>query len=159
MTRINYNQAIGTQFKLEIPDFKEVNYFVQTTELPGMTMSGVDTPYDNHATNMPSNRIEYDPLNFTFLVDEDFENYNRMRLWMHEIVKTEPVVKALKNITLHVLDGNKKPIRGIRFFGAYPTMISAIPLESSNSDAVPVVCNGTIRYQFFDMVNYEAERN
>ena len=152
--RINYNQAIGTSFKLEIPDFKEVNYFVQTTELPGMTMSGVDAPFDNHATHVPSNRIEYDPLNFTCLVDEDFENYNRVRLWMHQIVVTEPVVDQMKDITLHVLNSNKNPIRAIKFYKAYPTMISAIPLESSTSDATPVVCSMTFRYQFFDMVNH-----
>lgn len=157
--RMNYNQAIGTSFKLEIPEFREINYFIQTTELPGMTMGGVDSPFDNHATNMPSNRIEYDPLNLTFLVDEDFENYNRLRLWMHQVVGTEPVVDAMKNLTLHVLDSNKKPIRGVRFYKAYPTMMSAIPLESSNTDAVPVVCNATFRYQFFDMVNHETKRD
>ena len=152
--KMNYNQAIGTSFKLEIPDFKEVNYFVQTTELPGMTMSGVDAPFDNHATNVPSNRIEYDPLNLTMLVDEDFANYNRIRIWMHEVVTTEPVINTMRDITLHVLNSNKNPIRAIKFYKAYPTMISAIPMESSNSDAVPVVCSLTFRYQFFDMVNH-----
>lgn len=154
--RINRNSALGTSFKLEIPGFEEVNYFIQTTELPGMTMSGVDTPYQKFATNVPSNRIEFDPLNFTMIVDEDYRNYESIYQWMVDILRTEPVAGAesgmMKDVTLHILNSNKRGIAAIRFHRAYPTMLSAIPLESSTTDAVPPVCSVMFRYQFFEIV-------
>ena len=152
MARINKNPALGTSFKLEIPGFPHLNYFVQMTELPGLTMSGVDTPWSNNATNMPSNRIEYDPLNVTMLVDEEYQNYDSIRMWMTEIIKTEPVLNAMKDITLHILNSNKNNIAAIKFYRAYPTMVAAIPLESSTGDTQPITCALTFRYQFYELV-------
>lgn len=155
--RMNYNPAIGTSFRMSIagPGFEEANYFVQTTELPGLSMSGVDTPWSNHATNMPSNRIEYDPLNLTMIVDEEWKNVDAIRLWMHRICVTEPVQNEMKDITLHLLNSNKNSIIGVKFIKAYPTMIAAVPLESSTSDAIPPTCALTFRYQFYDFVRKE----
>lgn len=154
--RINRNPAIGTSFKLEIPGFEEVNYFVQTVELPGVTMSGVDSPYQKFATNVPSNRMEFDPLNCTFLVDEDFTNYEELYGWMLDITRTEPVAAAetgmMKNLTLHLTNSNKNSIIAVKFHRAYPTMLSPLPLESSTTDAVPIVCNAMFRYQAFEII-------
>ena len=154
--RINRNQALSTSFKLEIPGFEELNYMVQTAELPGMMMSGVDTPHQQFGTSVPSNRIEFDPLNLTMLVDEDFRNYESIYGWMVNIMRTEPVVKSLKNLTLHITNSNKNTILGIRFHQAYPTMLSAIPFESSATDPNPLVCNVTFRYQFFEIIRKQA---
>lgn len=154
--RFNRNQAIGTSFKLEIPGLEEVNYFVQTTEIPGMTMSGVDAPYQKFGTNVPSNRIEFDPLNLTFLVDEDYANYESLYAWMVNVTRTEPIAAAesnmMRNITLHVTNSNKNTQIAIKYHRAYPTMLSPIPLESSTTDAVPIVANAIFRYQFFEFI-------
>lgn len=155
--RLNYNPALGTSFRMNIPGagFEELNYFVQTTELPGLSMSGVDAPFMNNATNMPSNRIEYDPLNLTLIVDEFYKNVDSIRLWMHRICSTEPVAKEMRDITLHLLNSNKNSIIGVKFYGAYPTMVAAVPLETSTGDAIPPTCALTFRYQFYDFVRPE----
>jgi len=149
---MNRNQAIGTSFRLEIPGLEEFNYFVQSAELPGISMMGVDTPYQQYGLSVPSNRIEYETCNIAFLVDEEYKNYDQIRLWMHEIRATEPVLDTLKDVTLHVMTTNKTQMMGVKFIGSYPTMLSAIPLESSVVDAMPIVCNMTLRYQIFDFI-------
>ena len=151
--KINRNPALSTSFKLEIPGFEEVNYMVQTAELPGLMMGGVDAPYQKFATSVPSNRVEFDPLNLTFIVDEDFKNYESIFAWMVNITRSEPVVKTqLKNMTLHLTNSNKNTIIGVRFHQAYPTMVSAIPFESSSTDPMPMVCNVSFRYQYFEFI-------
>ena len=74
MTDINRNPALGVNFLLEIPQAKELNYFIQTVDVPGLTMAGVDTPFKNVQASVPSNRIDFDQLNLTFIVDEGVEN-------------------------------------------------------------------------------------
>ena len=150
--QINRNPALQTSFKLEFPLFPEINYFVTETELPGMQMGGVDTPYRNNATHMPSNRIEYDPLTVQMIVSEDYSNYERLKLWMHEIVHHEPVTEQLQNATLHILNSNKNVVVGVKFYGMYPTAISTLPLMSTVTDETPVMCTCTFRYQFHDFV-------
>lgn len=152
MARMNRNQALGTSFRLEIPGFDEVNYFVTSVELPSISMMGVDTPYQQFGLSVPSNRIEYDAININFLVDEDFINYDKLRLWMHAIRETEPVLTQIKDCTLHVLNSNKGGVAGVKFVGCYPTMISAVPFETGVVEAMPIVCTVTMRYQFFDFV-------
>lgn len=150
---INRNPAIGTSFKLEIPGFEALNYFVQSTELPSISMGGVDTPYQNWQTNVPSNRIEFDPLNINFLVDEDLANYESLFAWMVEITMTEPVVpEKMKNITLHITNSSKNHKIAIRFHKAYPTLVGALQLESAVNDAMPIVCSATFRYQYFEII-------
>lgn len=150
-SRFNRNQALGTSFKLEIPGLDEYNYFVQTAPLPGINMAGIETPYRNNATNVPSNRVEYDPLNITFLVDEDYENHSQLRLWMHKYAMgKEPILEVCKDITLHILDSNKQPRQSFIFYVAYPTMMSELQLESNVSDATSLICSATFRYQYYD---------
>lgn len=147
----NRNPALQTSFRMVFPYMEELNYSIQTVELPGLTMAGVETPWRNHQASAPSNRIDYDLLNFTFIVDEDFANFNGLRLWMHRITKTNDImVKELQDCTLHVLDSNKNPKFKVVFFGSYPSMLTAIPLESSTTDAMPVICTATLRYQYYD---------
>lgn len=152
MARMNRNQALSTSFRLEIPGYDEFNYFVQSAELPTISMMGVDTPYQQYGLSAPSNRIEYEVMNVNFLVDEDYRNYDQIRIWMHKIRETEPVLTQIKDCTLHVLNSNKGGVVGVKFIGCYPTMLSAIPFETGVVDPTPIVCSLTMRYQFFDFV-------
>ena len=151
--QINRNPAFNTSFKLEIPGFEALNYFVQSTELPGVTMNGVDAPYQNWGTNVPSNRIEFDPINFNFIIDEDFKNYESLFEWMVKTTMTEPVVpEMMRNITLHITNSSKVHKMSMRFHKAYPTMLAAIPLETGVTDAIPLICSATFRYQYFEII-------
>ncbi len=149
--RINRNQALSTSFKLEIPGLEEVNYFIQSAPFPGINMPGVDTPYMNKSASVPSNRIEYDPLNLIMLVDEDFENRNQIQLWMHKYAYGDLPINAIhKDITLHLLNSNKVPFMDLIFHSAYPTAIGELTFESGTSDPSPMTCSLTFRYQWYE---------
>jgi hypothetical protein len=150
--QINRNPALGTSFKMEIPGLEEFNYFVQTSELPGLTAMGVDTPFQKINFSVPSNRLEYDPLNVVLLVDEDFKNYESIKNWMDRINDTEPVVNEMKHLNLIITNSNKRAIVTIRFLYAYPTQITSLQFESSIGDAVNLTCPMTFRYQKFEFI-------
>lgn len=150
--RVNYNPAISTSFKLEIPGFEDYNYFVTSCPLPGLNMGGVETAYKNNATNVPSNRVEYDPVTMTWIVSEDLSNHTRIRTWMHEFAfGRRPITEVMLDINLIILNSNKVPIRKVTFIEAYPTMMSELQLESGVTDAMPIMCSTTFRYQAYDV--------
>lgn len=150
---INRNPALQTSYKLDIPGWEGLNYFVQSTELPSVSSGGVETAYQNWATNVPSNRIEFDPLNVNFLVSEDFMNYEELYKWMLQITMTEPVVpEMMKNIVLHITNSSRNHKMMVRFHKAYPTMVGSIPFDSSSNDATPILCSATFRYQYFEII-------
>ncbi len=154
---LNYNHAISTSFRLVIPDMEEVNYFVQNTEVPGMNFMGIRSDYQNNFGSIPNNKIEYDMLNATFLVDEDYTNHSAIHLWMHRLRSSDkPLLHEMKDITLHVRKTTKAKSRAFKFFGAHPVMLTPIPLESAVTDATPAVCTVSFMYQYYDMVEVDA---
>lgn len=152
---MNINPAISTNFLLEIPLFPELNYFIQTTEVPGITMAGVDLPYKNIYGNVPSNRIDYDQLNVTFLVDEDWTNWHSLVRWMARI-KTgkDTILTEMCDMTLHLKNSNKTLGKRLLFCGGYPVSLGTLNLESSTTDATNLVCSASFKYQHYDMLTH-----
>ena len=149
---INRNPALSVNFILEIPTAKEINYFVQSCEVPGLTMGGVESPFRNMQGSVPSNRIEYDPLTLTFLVDEEWKNWNFVFEWMKRCrTGNSPIADTMADITLSLVNSNKALNKVLVFRGAYPTTLSPLQLESSNVDSMPLICSLSFRYQEYEL--------
>jgi hypothetical protein len=154
VTDINRNPALAVNFLLEIPLAKELNYFVQTVDVPGLTMAGVETPYRNVQANVPSNRIDYDQLNLTFIVDENWANWNYVFEWMKRIrTGNSAISDTMTDITLNLVNSNKNLNKIMVFRGAYPTLLGTLPLDSTVVDSNPLVCSLSFRYQDFELRN------
>ena len=71
-----------TQFRFGIHQLPKVEFFVQTCNLPGISMG--NTEISNPFKNIPvmGDKIDYEDLNLTFLVDEYLENYISLHKWM-----------------------------------------------------------------------------
>ena len=154
VTDINRNPALAVNFLLEIPLAKELNYFVQTVDVPGLTMAGVESPYRNVQANVPSNRIDYDQLNLTFIVDENWANWNYVFEWMKRIrTGNSAISDTMSDITLNLVNSNKNLNKIMVFRGAYPTLLGTLPLDSTVVDSNPLVCSLSFRYQDFELRN------
>lgn len=155
--KIQYNHALTTSFQLVIPGMEEINYFVQNTEVPGMNFMGIRADYQNHQGTMPNNKIEYDMLNISFIVDEDYTNHSMLHLWMHRLrASDKPLLQEMKDITLHLRKSTKAKNMAIKFYGAHPVMITPIPLESATTDATPVICTASFMYQYYNMEEVDS---
>ena len=77
--------ASPTQFRFGIHQLPKVEFFVQTCNLPGLTMNNTEIP--NPFKNIPvmGEKIEYEDLNLTFLVDDYLENYLQLHQWLTAI--------------------------------------------------------------------------
>lgn len=149
---LNRNPALGSSFLLEIPLARELNYFVQGAEAPGLTMAGVEAPFTNYAASVPSNRIDYDPLNLTFIVDEEWKNWEYLFNWMKRIrTGKETILETMSPLTLHLVNSNKNLNVQLQFTGAYPTFVSSIPLDTTSVDATPLTASVTFRYQEYTL--------
>ena len=150
---LNRNPALGSSFILEIPGAREMNYFIQGGEVPGLSMAGVDTPFTNASASVPSNRIEFDPLNLNFIVDEEWKNWEYLFNWMKRArTGRESILETMSPLTLHLVNSNKNLNVQLQFVGAYPTFVSSIPLDTTAVDATPVTASVTFRYQDYTLV-------
>lgn len=149
---MNYNQAMSTNFMLEIPGMEILNYFVQVTELPGMNIAGIRNDYRNHQGYVQGNKIEYDMLSVSFLVDENYDNHQQLHLWMHRMQTgtSKLITEEMRDLSLHALTSNKTNGRVFKFYSAFPSMVSPLPFSTDTTDTMPIVCTVSFFYQYYE---------
>ena len=74
-----------TQFKFGISQLPKVEYFTTAVNIPGINLGSavIPTPYKDIPTM--GDKITYDNLTISFLVDEHLENYISLHEWMTAI--------------------------------------------------------------------------
>ena len=75
--------ASPTQFKFSILKLPKVEYFCTQVNLPGITLGGSleqKTPLKD--IPIPGDKLTYDPMSMTFLVDENLENFQEIHGWL-----------------------------------------------------------------------------
>jgi len=80
-TKIDY--ADPTKFKFNIIKLPKVEYFCTAVNLPGVSLSDNYTqPTPFRDIPLPGEKLTYDRLTMTFLVDENLENYQEIHGWL-----------------------------------------------------------------------------
>jgi hypothetical protein len=80
-TKLDY--ASPTQFKFSIIKLPKVEYFCTAVNVPGITLGGAlsqATPLKD--VPIPGDKLTYEPLQMTFLVDENLENFQEIHGWL-----------------------------------------------------------------------------
>ena len=150
---LNLNPAYSTSFRLIIPGAAELNYFIQSVPLPGISISNQSNLFKNMPANLPGNGVSFDPLNVRMVVDEDLRNYSYLLRWILKLTKgPEPLVSLFEDLTLHITDTNKINNRTVVFYGAYPTSISSLDFNSAVASPEPLIADVSFQYQYFDIV-------
>jgi len=79
-TKLDY--ASPTQFKFSIIKLPKVEYFCTAANIPGITLGTANQPTPLKDIPIPGDKLDYDTLNISFLVDENLENYREIHGWM-----------------------------------------------------------------------------
>ena len=80
-TKLDY--ASPTQFKFSILKLPKVEYFCTSVNIPGISLGGNPsqaTPLKD--VPLPGDKLTYEPLSMTFLVDENLENFQEIHGWL-----------------------------------------------------------------------------
>ena len=80
-TKLDY--ASPTQFKFSIIKLPKVEYFCTAVNVPGITLGGtMSQPSPLKDIPIPGEKLTYEPLQMTFLVDENLENFQEIHGWL-----------------------------------------------------------------------------
>jgi len=80
-TKLDY--ASPTQFKFSIIKLPKVEYFCTAVNIPGITLGGTMVqPSPLKDIPIPGEKLTYEPLQMTFLVDENLENFQEIHGWL-----------------------------------------------------------------------------
>ena len=74
--------ASPIQFRFKIAKLPLVEFFVQTVNLPGISLGQATIPTPLYDYPVPGDAISYQSLDITFLVDENLNNYKELHDWL-----------------------------------------------------------------------------
>ena len=172
-TKLDY--AAQTQFRFMINYLPLTEYFVQTVNVPGLSLGTATVPSSMYDYPVPGDKITFDPLNISFLVDENLNNFNELHQWISRLgfaeshteyanllasgnppqvtpSTTEQVSAPLpeqgiySDATLSILSSKNLVKTEIRFKNIYPTSISGLDYNVGGTDVDYVVCNASFNY-------------
>lgn len=155
-------------FLFSIQKYPELTYFIQEVSLPNISLGQALQATSVHDIKVPGDTMEFADLSLNFLVDEKMENYVAIYNWMvglgtptsHALytaylnnIKNEnsytDVSKTVSDCILTVLSSDNQPIKKFTFVDAFPTDLSTITFQSTNTDVNYVVATLNMAYSYY----------
>ena len=154
MVDINKSLLNKNNFKLIIDKCPNVEYYVRSVNIPGLTFTEVTQAAGvGLDAYFPGDKVYYETMSVEFLVDEDLVNFKEIYDWMDAIVpvrdpllykqitqstSTETNISSgadsdlsqYSDITLVTNTNKNVPNRFFRFHDCFPISISGLQLES-----------------------------
>jgi hypothetical protein len=151
-----------TRFTFIIPDMPYLKYFCQTVNLPSVSTGEVPvaTPFSN--TYRHGDKMVFEPLTLTVLLDEDMRVWEETYNWIKGISNPTSFAdykrKGLNDKTPLYYDGfltvntnSNNPNIRMKFHNCFPTSLSSINFDTkTNADSIPT-CDITFRYDIFEV--------
>jgi len=164
-TPVNKNFLNPLNFKFSLKRAPHVNFFVQKINIPSLRLPQIEIPTQFVPIPVQQTHIEYGEFSLTFKVDEDFNNYLEIHNWMRALgfpdnydeyatLAANPSYTGqglISDMTLVVLNAIKNPNFEISFRDAFPTYLSEIEFDTTNSDIEYVSATAKFAYLLFDI--------
>jgi hypothetical protein len=152
------NTLLNTNFKFTLLRIPNVTFWCTSVNMPSVTIGSVEVANKFVKHHVPGSSIDLDTLKVTFIVDEEFTNWNEIYKWMRGLVPFEDFSEIIANDrnyysdgTIHLLNSAKNPHRQITLKNMYPISLDGFELNSAYSDAEPITVNATFVYETFDI--------
>ena len=81
-TPSKFDYASPIQFRFKMTKLPQVEFFVQTANIPGITLGESSMPTPLKDISMPGDKVSYQSLDISFLVDENLNNYKELHDWI-----------------------------------------------------------------------------
>ncbi len=79
-TKMDYASPI--QFRFTITKLPQVQFFIQTANIPGINLGTATAPTPLYDYPVPGDTLTYQSLDISFLVDENLNNYKELHDWL-----------------------------------------------------------------------------
>jgi hypothetical protein len=154
-------------YRFQIKKLPNVNFFLQEVSVPDITLPSTQQPTPFVSVPVPGDHLEYSPLDISFKVDEDLNNYIEIHNWIRGLGFPESTVEygnlarkprvsgegIYSDASLIITTNLKNPNIEVIFEDAYPVYLGKISLNTTDTDVKFVTCNARFAYTKFEIRN------
>jgi hypothetical protein len=162
----NNNLLQPTKFKLVLGRFPNLVYFCQETELPGISLPSVIQPSPFADRPMPGDKLVYDDLPLTFMVDENLQNWLELHNWLRALGKPTTYVerqslrppggkglgKEYCDASVMILSSHNNPTYEIQYKDCFPINLTPIRWSTQSSANQVLVATVVLKYLYYDII-------
>ena len=176
----NYMSPVG--FKLVLTKTPKVDFLCQSANIPSISMGTAIQPSYLKDIPVPGDKVLYDDLTVSFLVDEKMENYLAIHKWItglgypeslgqYDQLKKDdkrtsrivgddgdPRYFEFSDATLQVLSSNYKPSVLINFKDAFPISLSTLEFDVTTRDYNFFTAQVTFKYTIYNITDPKGIR-
>jgi len=166
--------ASPVQFRFKCDKLPKVEFFCQTANIPGIGLgvADIETPLKN--IPLPGDKVTYQDLSISFLVDENLENYKELHDWIIGLgapqkhsqfsdfralstdrfsgSKPLPEGGMYADATLTVLNSKNIAVTEIRFQNIFPTSLGSLSYDVQASDVDYLSTSVDFSYMYYKIV-------
>ena len=118
---------------------------------------------------VPGERLTYGDFTLRFLVDENMENYLSVYNWLTglgfpettkefaNLIKDKDGQKDPKEAfcdgTLRILNSNYREVAKVKFKDLFPTSLSSLDFDATNTDVQYFTAEATFKYTIYDLTS------
>ena len=176
----NYMSPVG--FKLVLTKTPKVDFLCQSANIPSISMGTAIQPSYLKDIPVPGDKVLYDDLTVSFLVDEKMENYLAIHKWItglgypesrgqyNQLRKDDnrtdsiigddgdPRYFEFSDATLQVLNSNYKPSVLINFKDTFPISLSTLDFDVTTRDYNYFTAQVTFKYTIYNITDPNGNR-
>lgn len=163
----------STKFRITFNYLPGMTFFCQSVNFPGVSVTEVvrNTPFVD--LFVPGDKLVYDTLNITFLVDEEMKAWTEIHDWMRgltfptnfaeyiELVRKNELIPRATGIVsretpqysdavVTMYSNKNNPKFRIKFVDVFPTTLSSIIFNAQDTAENVVVADASFRFSYYE---------
>jgi hypothetical protein len=157
-------------FSFDVARYPDTDFPIQSVSLPQISMGSAIQNTPQITIKYPGEKIMYEPLSVTFLLNSDMSNYIQIFQWMRDNAapqgptdfaslqaqfakntKNDDGQERFSDLNLNLLDNNNNPTICFTFIDAFPIGIGSITLTTMVDGHEYLTCDVTFDYTRFEV--------
>jgi len=164
-TPTNLNYLSPLNFTFLIKKTPHVNFFVQSVNIPRISLREVEVPNQFVEVPYPGEHLTYTDLEVSFKVDEQLKNYLEIHNWIRALgkptdfkeyaeIQNKPLPTGdgiYSDITVSILSNIKTINYDVTFIDAFPTDLSGLSFKTTDTDVNYLEATATFKYSYYNI--------
>jgi len=163
----------STKFRVTFNRLPGMTYFCQQANLPGISLTEIPKPTPFVELYVPGEKLMYDTLNITFLVDEDLLGWKQIHDWMRGITfptdfqeylnlqtqtaqilnfrsPAQSIQGQYAEAVMTIYTNKNNPNLRVKFFDIFPTSLSTIIFNTSETAENIIAADASFRFTYYE---------
>ena len=173
----NFLSVIGFKFVLE--RCPKVDFYCNAANLPSITLGVAEQPSYLRNIPVPGDKIQFEDLQISFMVDEHMENYLEIYNWITGLGFPESIDQYIQlgddkklapendpndnfnersDATLMILNSDYNTSVKVKFRDLFPIELSGIPFDAKAEQQEYYTATARFKYTMFDVIDVDGKK-